>query len=180
MKILCTPLRSGPELLSQRFNTQPTSTMLAIPPTEEISQGLLLISIVALLAGAYLIFASVLQYWRLRHIPGPPLAAWTNLWLIRHMNGTEKFYDVRKRLHQKYGSVQRYGPNRVMFSDVSAVHSVLPATNVLPKVCGLHFLLSIRRADRKRPIVTLHSRHLSMARKLHLFLLSPMMTRPHD
>ncbi|KAI4765092.1 hypothetical protein E4T51_01926 [Aureobasidium sp. EXF-12344] len=49
------------------------------------------------------------------------------------MNGTEKFYDVRKRLHQKYGSVQRYGPNRVMFSDVSAVHSVLPATNVLPK-----------------------------------------------
>jgi hypothetical protein len=109
--------------------------MSAILQNEGMPRSLVLAAILALLAGVYLIFSSVLQYWRLRHIPGPPLAAWTNLWLMRHMNGTEKFYDVRKRLHQKYGSVQRYGPNRVMFSDVSAVHSVLPATNILPKVC---------------------------------------------
>jgi hypothetical protein len=109
--------------------------MPAILPNAEMSHSVVLASILALLAGAYFILSSILQYWRLRHIPGPPLAAWTNLWLMRHMNGTEKFYDVRKRLHQKYGSVQRYGPNRVMFSDVSAVHSVLPATNILPKVC---------------------------------------------
>jgi hypothetical protein len=104
-----------------------------------MSHSLVLTSVVAFLAGAYLILSSVLQYWRLRHIPGPPVAAWTDLWLMRHMNGTEKFYDVRKRLHRKYGSVQRYGPNRVMFSDVSAVHSVLPTTNMLPKVCGHPF-----------------------------------------
>lgn len=95
-----------------------------------------LIFLSAVLAGIYLVFSAVLQYWRLRHIPGPPLAAWTNFWLMRQLNGTEKFYDVKKRLHQKYGPVQRYGPNRVMFSDVSAVHSVLPTTNILPKVCG--------------------------------------------
>ena len=109
--------------------------MPAVLQNEETPHSLVLALILALLAGAYLILSSVVQYWRLRHIPGPPLAAWTNLWLMRHMNGTEKFYDVRKRLHQKYGPVQRYGPNRVMFSDVSAVHSVLPATNILPKVC---------------------------------------------
>jgi hypothetical protein len=84
--------------------------------------------------GVYLVFSSILQYWHLRHIPGPPLAGWTNLWLMQSMNGKEKFYDIRKRLHQKYGPVQRYGPNRVMFSDVSAVHSVLPTSNTLPKV----------------------------------------------
>ena len=86
-------------------------------------------------AGAYFMFTSILQYLRLRHIPGPPLAAWTNFWLMRQLNGAEKFYDVKKKLHQKYGPVQRYGPKRVMFSDVSAVHCVLPATNILPKVC---------------------------------------------
>lgn len=95
-----------------------------------------LVLVSAVLTGFYLLFSAVTQYWRLRHVPGPPLAAWTNFWLMRQLNGTDKFYDVKKRLHQKYGPVQRYGPNRVMFSDVSATHSVLPATNILPKVCN--------------------------------------------
>jgi len=101
---------------------------------KELTHDVALISLLAVLAGVYFISTTVPQYLRLRHIPGPPLAAWTNFWLMRQLNGTEKFYDVKKRLHQKYGPVQRYGPNRVMFSDVSAVHSVLPPSNILPKV----------------------------------------------
>ncbi|KAI4718148.1 hypothetical protein E4T48_05645 [Aureobasidium sp. EXF-10727] len=94
-----------------------------------VGLGLLLVVI----TGVYLVLSSVFRYWRLRHIPGPRLAAWTNLWLMRNMNGKQKFYEVRKTLHQKYGPVQRYGPNRVMFSDVSAVNAVLPTSNILPK-----------------------------------------------
>ena len=101
---------------------------------KELTHDVALILLLAVLAGVYLISTSVLQYLRLRHIPGPPLAAWTNFWLMRQLYGTEKFDDVKKRLHQKYGPVQRYGPNRVMFSDISGVHSVLPASNILPKV----------------------------------------------
>lgn len=108
--------------------------MFALMLNDEQPRVVNLIFIFIGVTGVYLVLASVLQYWRLRHIPGPPIAAWTNLWLMQRLNGKEKFYDIRKRLHQKYGPVQRYGPNRVMFSDVSAVHSVLPTSNVLPKV----------------------------------------------
>jgi hypothetical protein len=109
--------------------------MPAIMHNEDMTHTVVLFLLFVVLYGVYLVLSPVLQYWRLRHIPGPPLAAWTNFWLMRQLNGKEKFYDVRKRLHQNYGPFQRYGPNRVMFSDVSAVHSVLPTSNILPKVC---------------------------------------------
>ncbi|KAF2023734.1 cytochrome P450 [Setomelanomma holmii] len=76
---------------------------------------------------------SLVQYWRLRHIPGPPLAAWTNLWLMQHMHHKETFHMVKRRLHQRYGPIQRYGPNRVMFSDPAAVPVILGSTNVYQK-----------------------------------------------
>jgi hypothetical protein len=82
----------------------------------------------------YLVVATIVQYWRLRNISGPFFAAWTNLWLMRQMNSKETFEDVKKRLHQKYGPVQRYGPNRVMFSDPSAISTILGTSNIYPKV----------------------------------------------
>jgi hypothetical protein len=109
--------------------------MVALIQDVLVSHTVTLVLLSAGFLGGYIMLSSILQYWRLRHIPGPHLAAWTDFWLMRQLNGTEKFYDVRKRLHQRYGPVQRYGSNRVMFSDVSAVHSVLPASDILPKVC---------------------------------------------
>ena len=109
--------------------------MFALPPYTDQSYTVNLLLVLLGATGTYLVISSALQYWRLRHIPGPPLAAWTNFWLMQRMNSKEKFYNIRKRLHQKYGPVQRYGPNRVMFSDVSAVHSIRPTSNILPKVC---------------------------------------------
>lgn len=109
--------------------------MFALPPYTDQPYIVNLLLVLLGATGTYLVISSVSQYWRLRHIPGPPLAAWTNLWLMQRMNGKEKFYNIRKRLHQKYGPVQRYGPNRVMFSDVAAVHSIHPTSNILPKVC---------------------------------------------
>jgi hypothetical protein len=82
----------------------------------------------------YTICLSLFQYWRLRHIPGPKLA-WTNLWLMWHMNSEEPFHNTKKRLNDRYGPVQRYGPNRVMFSGLSAVSVILGTSNILPKVC---------------------------------------------
>jgi hypothetical protein len=53
---------------------------------------------------------------------------------MRRMNSEETFQEVKKRLHQEYGPVQRYGPNRVMFSDVSAIPIILGTSNIYPKV----------------------------------------------
>jgi hypothetical protein len=83
---------------------------------------------------AYLLITSTSQYLRLRHIPGPPLAAWTNFWLMRHMHHKDNFHVIRKRLHQEYGPIQRYGPNRVMFSDPTAIPIILGWTSVFIKV----------------------------------------------
>lgn len=88
-------------------------------------------------ATIWLLVKSTVQYWKLRKIPGPRLAAWTNLWLMWHMHTKETFHVVKKKLHQKYGPVHRYGPNRVMFSDPAAIPIILGSTNIFPKVCSI-------------------------------------------
>ncbi|KIW83515.1 hypothetical protein Z517_02760 [Fonsecaea pedrosoi CBS 271.37] len=82
---------------------------------------------------AYIILRSIVQYWRLRHIPGPFAAKFTNLWLFRKTRNNEYFDSIALALDRQYGSVVRYGPNRVLFSDASAVGVVFSTRNALPK-----------------------------------------------
>lgn len=104
--------------------------MIALTGMSLVSYCLGFVSLTAL----YLIGSSVIQYWRLRHIPGPPLAAWTNLWLMWHLNSNETFYEVKRRLHDKYGLIIRYGPNRVLFGDIPSIPIILGSSNIFPKV----------------------------------------------
>jgi hypothetical protein len=122
-------------------------------------------SIFLVLLAAYLLTSSLLQFWRLRKIPGTLLASWTSLWLMWHRHHEDTFHIVRKKLHQKYGPVQRYGPNRVMFSDPIAVPIILGSTDVFPKVRPQHtFPLNTDLLN--RPLTTGPPRVLSMVRKL--------------
>jgi hypothetical protein len=83
-----------------------------------------------------------------------------------HMHHEDNFHVVRKKLHQKYGPVQRYGPNRVMFSDPIAVPIILGSTEVFPKVGPKH--ISPSNTDLlDRPLTTGPPRVLSMVWKLH-------------
>jgi hypothetical protein len=43
----------------------------------------LVLALVGAFSFAYLIFNAVRSYQRLKHIPGPRLAAWTELWLFK-------------------------------------------------------------------------------------------------
>jgi hypothetical protein len=61
-----------------------------------------------------------LRWRRLRHVPGPPLAGWTSLWLTRHYINSEVLNEV-PRLTAKYGPVVRVGPNKVICSDIDAL-----------------------------------------------------------
>jgi hypothetical protein len=53
-------------------------------------------------------------------IPGPPLASVTNLWRLTLVTGRRPELEHIK-LHRKYGSVVRLGPNVVSVSDPNAV-----------------------------------------------------------
>ncbi|KAI1505313.1 cytochrome P450 [Biscogniauxia marginata] len=75
-------------------------------------------------AGCFVIFKILLQLYRsltspLRSVPGPFLARFTDLWYFWKLWGGS-FERVNKELHEKYGPVVRYGPNRYSFDDQTA------------------------------------------------------------
>lgn len=66
-------------------------------------------------------------------VPGPFLAAWTDLWRFfiawgRHAEQTHV------RLHEKYGPLVRLGPNSVSISDPGAVKVIYGLTSGYVKV----------------------------------------------
>ncbi len=65
----------------------------------------------------------LVRWHRLRHIPGPPLAGWTSLWLTTAYYRGGFLQDYEK-LAAKYGPVIRVGPNRVLCSDVDTLYRI--------------------------------------------------------
>ena len=56
------------------------------------------------------------SYRRLSHIPGPPLAAFSRLWLLGGLLGTRNHLNLFEA-SQKYGFLARIGPNHLTTSD---------------------------------------------------------------
>ncbi|CAI0641331.1 unnamed protein product, partial [Colletotrichum noveboracense] len=81
----------------------------------------------SLLTWILLLYTAVLivrQYIRLRHIPGPPLAGISPLWLLRAAcsgNMHLKLYEA----NQKYGSLVRIGPKDIVTSDPDLMKHML-------------------------------------------------------
>ena len=63
---------------------------------------------------------AVRSYYRLSHIPGPPLAAFSRLWLLSGLFGTRNHLNLHEA-SQKYGSLTRIGPNHLTTSDPELV-----------------------------------------------------------
>ena len=64
-----------------------------------------------------------IRWGRLRHIPGPPMAGWTSLWLTSaYFRGG--FLEDYEKLAAKYGPVIRVGPTRVLCSDVDTLYRI--------------------------------------------------------
>lgn len=85
------------------------------------------------------LFTLIRRYLTLRHIPGPFLASWSDLWLLRVMrNGT--YREKAIELDNKYGKVVRYGPSRVLFSDVEAIPVVYGTTRPYQKATSYQIL----------------------------------------
>ncbi|OTB02816.1 hypothetical protein M426DRAFT_322406 [Hypoxylon sp. CI-4A] len=59
----------------------------------------------------------------LRAVPGPFLARFTDFWYFQKLR-EGSFEVVNKKLHEKYGPVVRYGPDRYSFNDQTATRTI--------------------------------------------------------
>ena len=63
----------------------------------------------------------------LRHVPGPKLAAVSNIWHACHARNGQMLR-LGKNLHRRYGPVVRVGPNEVWFNTRDAFKSIYGAS----------------------------------------------------
>src|SRR5271154_4420454 len=89
--------------------------------------------LVFLVLASALIYSNVRSYLRLRHIPGPWLAGWTNLPRLLWVMGG-KAHDVHIALHRKYGSVVRFGPNMISVQDPAEIGNIYGISRKFQKV----------------------------------------------
>ena len=69
----------------------------------------------------------------LRHIPGPWIAKFTRLWLLRAINSRE-YQKIDVELHGKHGPVVRISPNECSIDDPDAANIIYRSRDQLLKV----------------------------------------------
>lgn len=102
-----------------------------------------------LICSAILIF----RYGRLRNVPGPFLGKLTDFWraCLQNLGG----YHVKlSKIHEKYGSVVRLGPNNVSVSDASAVSKIYSLHGEYKKV-GFFEMATSTLIDPRRTLMGL-------------------------
>ncbi|KXJ85669.1 cytochrome P450 [Microdochium bolleyi] len=79
----------------------------------------------AAVLGTLALAASVWSYarswYRLRHIPGPPLAPFSYLWLLRNTTLSGRQAATINAINETYGPLARIGPNSVLTNDPEVV-----------------------------------------------------------
>jgi hypothetical protein len=89
--------------------------------------------IVLSLLGSLIVWWIVLNTFKLRDINGPFLARYSDLWRLLKVHQGD-MHNVYLKLHQKYGSLVRVGPNCVSISSPEALAAVYNISEKLPKV----------------------------------------------
>lgn len=92
----------------------------------------------ALFAGitAVLVYQLYRTYSRLKHIPGPFIAKFTNLYrfILARRGFLHLYLDVA---HKRYGPAVRFGPNLVCICDPEAIPTIFNHRGGFPKACNL-------------------------------------------
>ncbi len=85
---------------------------------------------------AYWVAAVFVQYWRLRHVPGPFLAKFTPLWRAYHHWKGVVIKDLLIKLHEEHGPLVRIAPNVVSVGEAASVKTIYGTKNKFLKVSG--------------------------------------------
>lgn len=86
------------------------------------------------------IFFYLLPYIRartIRGVPGPPLAAFSNLWLMYQCRRGRRYLAV-DNAHKNYGPLVRIQPNHVSIADADALPVIYSHTGGWVKRCAIH------------------------------------------
>lgn len=94
-----------------------------------------IVGILAVLVVFIFVLDNARSYIRLRHIPGPTAAALTNF-IRRSWVNTGNAHEIHTNLHNKYGTVVRFGPNAVMVSKPDAIEKIYGFKIRFEKVCN--------------------------------------------
>ncbi|KAM0324813.1 hypothetical protein ACHAQA_007779 [Verticillium albo-atrum] len=100
------------------------SVTALVGPTSTRGHLSSIVGVLVIAATAWFVVSSIQSYRRLRHINGPPLAAWSILWLVRAVGGDRAHLDFWEA-NKKYGDIARVGPNQVVCSDPELMKRVL-------------------------------------------------------
>lgn len=73
----------------------------------------------------------------LRQVPGPFFAKFSNLYAMKHAMQCD-MHELFPALHERYGPLVRYGPNKVSVADPSAIPLVYGINTKFMKVGCLH------------------------------------------
>ena len=101
-----------------------------------------LLWILAVVAVLMVVFHMFRSYMRLRHVPGPRLAALTNL-VRRSWVTTGDAHQIHTDLHRQYGTVVRFGPNAVMVSQPKAIDNIYGFKTRFQKACYISYRVPV-------------------------------------
>ncbi|KLO94369.1 putative Benzoate 4-monooxygenase cytochrome P450 [Fusarium fujikuroi] len=102
-----------------------------------------------------LFITCVRRYWRLRHIPGPFIASYTDLWAAISVWRGKYYHDTVTQWHAKYGPVVRAGPNRVSFADPNAIPDIYGTSLIYSKSDSYRPMEVMAKGDTMQSIITI-------------------------
>lgn len=86
---------------------------------------------------AVLVYQLYHTYSRLKHVPGPFVAKFTNLYrfILARRGFLHLYLDLA---HKRYGPAVRFGPNLVCICDPEAIQTIFNLRGGFPKVCNIY------------------------------------------
>lgn len=85
-----------------------------------------------------------LRNWTIRDVPGPSLAAFSNLWILLQCRRGKRYLAVHEA-HEKYGPLVRIQPNHVSVADDRAIPTIYGHGNGFTKAEFYDAFVSIQR-----------------------------------
>jgi hypothetical protein len=109
------------------------NTLMALPILDHLGAlrwPATCLAAISLLLASYATYQ--LLFHPLAHVPGPRIAALTNLWKVYQIYGMQ-LHELLLELHEQHGPVVRIGPNDVHIQDTEAVVTIYKGGRAFPK-----------------------------------------------